>query len=117
MIDLTLAPEPSAPRLARAATAASFAHLARCEDLLVCVSEAVSNAVLHAGTPMRFVVRDGSTVVRVEVSDDSPTLPVRRDPDPTTPTGRGLLLIDRLTSRWGIEGHDAGKTLWFEVPV
>jgi hypothetical protein len=76
---------------------------------------AITNSVLHARTPVHFVVRELGRRLRVEVTDDDPTLPVARDPDPLTPTGRGLLLIDRLSSSWGVDGRPDGKTLWFEV--
>lgn len=115
VLDLTLPAEPSTPRQARSAVAEHFAEHLRCGDILVCVSEAVTNAVLHAGTPVRVVVRETARLLRIEVTDDDPTLPVARDPDPSTPTGRGLLLIDRLTSRWGIESRRDGKTVWFEM--
>ena len=107
--------EPSTPRRARTAVAAEFGDHVRCGDILVCVSEAVTNAVLHAGTPVRFVVRELGLRLRVEVTDDDPTLPVIRNPDPLTPTGRGLLLIDRLSSSWGVDGRIDGKTVWFEL--
>lgn len=115
MIDLTLPAESSSPRQARHVVAARFSDHPRCGDLLVCVSEAVTNAVLHAQTALRLVVRDGGGVLRIEVTDADPTLPVRRDPDLLTPTGRGLLLIDKLAERWGIDGGQNGKTVWFEV--
>ena len=115
VLDLTLPAEPSTPRLARTAVAERYSAHLRCGDILVCVSEAVTNAVLHAGTPVRLVVRETARLLRIEVTDDDPTLPVARDPDPTTPTGRGLLLIDRLTSSWGIESRHDGKTVWFEM--
>jgi anti-sigma regulatory factor (Ser/Thr protein kinase) len=92
-----------------------FSEHLRCGDILVCVSEAVTNAVLHAGTPVRLVVRIGGSRLRIEVTDDNPVLPVARDPDAATPTGRGLLLIDRLSSTWGVDSRRDGKTLWFEM--
>jgi hypothetical protein len=30
-------------------------------------------------------------------------------------TGRGLLIVDSLASRWGVIEHDGGKSVWFEV--
>lgn len=114
LLDLRLPAEPGTPRRARVAVAEHLGDHPRCGDVLVCVSEAVTNAVLHAGTPVHLVVRDGPGGVRIEVSDDDPTLPVGRNPDPSTPTGRGLLLLERLTSLWGVDGSSKGKTVWFE---
>ncbi|EFL16163.1 LOW QUALITY PROTEIN: regulatory protein, partial [Streptomyces sp. C] len=42
------------------------------EDLLLLVSEVVTNACLHAGGPRELVLRHGLGLLRVEVSDDSP---------------------------------------------
>jgi serine/threonine-protein kinase RsbW len=112
---MVLPADPLTPRRARTAVAERFGHHARCSDILVCVSEAVTNAVLHAGTTVRIVVREVGSALRFEVTDADPTVPVARNPGPTTPTGRGLLLIDRLATRWGIEPRRDGKTLWFEV--
>lgn len=115
VLDLTLAALPSAPRDARRAVADTLSHHARCGDILVCVSEAVTNAVVHAATAVRVVVQEDGPLVRVEVTDGDPTKPVARDPDDRTPTGRGILLIDRLAEQWGVEVRADGKTLWFEL--
>lgn len=115
MLDLHLPGEPIAPRRAREAVAARLAGHPQLADLLLCLSEVVTNAVLHARTDVHLVVRGHGARVRVEVGDADPTLPRPQDPSPETPTGRGLLIIGQLTSRWGVEGRADGKTVWFEV--
>ena len=30
-------------------------------------------------------------------------------------SGRGILLVDALSNRWGFEIHGSGKTVWFEL--
>jgi hypothetical protein len=40
---------------------------------------------------------------------------VPRRPGPDTVTGRGLLLVDALTDRWGAERTGDGKVVWFEL--
>lgn len=95
--------------------AAHFADHPRLDDLLLCLSEVVTNAVLHAGPP---IVVTGGVVdkkVRVEVTDGSKAAPVARRPGHTSPTGRGLMLLDHLTSAWGVEISRDGKTVWFEI--
>ncbi|WP_442802706.1 ATP-binding protein [Streptomyces sp. CB01373] len=54
--------------------------------------------------------------VRVEVTDGSPQLPaVPLDLSPEAEGGRGLLLVDAVTDKWGVEPRGgAGKTVWFE---
>jgi PAS domain S-box-containing protein len=79
------------------------------------VSEVVTNAILHAGTPIRVAVRVESGCLRVEVEDGSAHLPVLRDYAATAGTGRGLLLLDQLVDDWGVRRHAEGKTVWFVI--
>jgi anti-sigma regulatory factor (Ser/Thr protein kinase) len=85
------------------------------DGLPVVVSELVTNSVLHASSTTQVRVHVGEQVVRVEVHDTDPTLPVLRRPAPDTVTGRGLVLVDALSDRWGAEGNGDGKVVWFEL--
>jgi hypothetical protein len=51
------------------------------------------------------------------VRDGSPVQPRVHAFAPTSATGRGLLLLDRLAKRWGVEADPVtgGKVVWFEV--
>uniref|UniRef100_UPI0004C08BEE ATP-binding protein n=1 Tax=Streptomyces bikiniensis TaxID=1896 RepID=UPI0004C08BEE len=60
--------------------AGSEAGEERVEDVLLLVSEVVTNACLHAGGPEEFVLRRGREGLRVEVSDASPEPPRPRGP-------------------------------------
>jgi anti-sigma regulatory factor (Ser/Thr protein kinase) len=87
-------------------------------DALLCVSELATNAVLHSrsGWPGgRFTVcatvQAGS--VRVEVADEGGRWGHERDGDGQS--GRGLLIVGELASRWGRDDGDAGRTVWFEI--
>lgn len=84
-------------------------------DVELLVSELVTNAVLHASSAPRLAVRVESDVVRVEVYDADPTLPVLRTPDAERAGGRGMHLVTSLATRWGAEPHEGGKVVWFEV--
>jgi len=79
------------------------------------VSELVANAVLHSGTPPEVVVAVDGLRVRVEVHDGSPRLPVRKNYSMMSGTGRGLVLVDRMSSRWGADSTPTGKVVWFEL--
>ncbi len=79
------------------------------------VSELVANAVLHSGTPLEVVVAVDGAQVRVEVHDGSPRMPVRKQYSNLSGTGRGLVLMDRMSSRWGAEPTARGKVVWFEL--
>jgi hypothetical protein len=59
---------------------------------------------------------DGGAL-RVSVSDSSRVVPVLRSPLPTTISGRGLVLVTSIASRWGTELVDDGKLIWAELDV
>ncbi len=115
-LTLDLPADASAPRAARTAVAETVEGR-RLDELLLCVSEVVTNAVLHARSAVSMVLTRTGDNVRVEVHDDDPTMPVRRNPAPETPTGRGLLLLDRLTARWGASPSARGKVVWFDFDM
>ena len=114
--ELQLATEPdvTTPRRVRAAFARTFPDLVHLDDAVLCVSEAVTNAVLHAGTPIVVIAFQADHVVRVEVCDGSSQVPVRRVVERTSTTGRGVHLLDQLTARWGVDVTEDGKTVWLE---
>jgi anti-sigma regulatory factor (Ser/Thr protein kinase) len=81
------------------------------------VSEVVTNAILHARTSVTLTVDVADEVVRITVRDGSPVRPRLHSFAPTSATGRGLRLLDRLAKRWGVEADPVtgGKIVWFEV--
>lgn len=81
------------------------------------VSELVINAVLHARTESTLTLACRSGVLRVEVSDGSTVPLARRSFSTTATTGRGLMILEALASRWGVEETAGGKTVWFELDV
>jgi len=80
-------------------------------------SELVTNGVRHAGTGMRLTVtRTGDRGVRIAVTDHAPTVGVRIGrSDDSAEGGRGLFLVEHMSSGWGSVADDAGKTVWFEL--
>ncbi|MFD3333801.1 ATP-binding protein [Streptomyces sp. NPDC058700] len=91
----------------------------RVEDVLLLVSEVVTNACLHADGPEELVLRHGRGGLRVEVADTSTEHPrVQQARSPALPGGHGLMVLDRLAGDWGSEdrGQGAtGKVVWLEV--
>lgn len=83
--------------------------------LATIVSEVVTNAILHAGTPFAVRVTTGEHTIRVEVTDDSGAMPIKRAYASTAATGRGLHIIEAMSDRWGVSLLDTGKTVWFEL--
>ena len=114
-IELGIGPDSSSPRTTRKLFAAHFANHPRLDDLLLCLSEVVTNAVLHAIPPIQVLGDVVGSKVRVEVSDGSIVTPLRRTPKNSSPTGRGLILLDHLASDWGVDITGTGKTVWFEI--
>ncbi|MGH9165015.1 MAG: ATP-binding protein [Acidimicrobiales bacterium] len=81
-------------------------------------TEVATNAVRHAGTAATVIVRYLGDRIRVEVGDGSGRLPqLRRMPDADQAGGRGLPLVDAISSSWGVEQTRTGKRVWFEVPA
>ncbi|MFP1624429.1 ATP-binding protein [Streptomyces sp. 5K101] len=88
------------------------------EDVLLLVSEIVTNACLHAGGPRELVLHQSGPRLRIEVADASPEPPRRRPPnDLAQPGGHGLIILERLARTWGSEPRGSGKVVWVEVPV
>jgi anti-sigma regulatory factor (Ser/Thr protein kinase) len=117
---IDLVPGLDAPRCARTVTRSVLADrldARRANDLLILVTELVTNAVRHAGLEphdrieLRLTARNG--VVRAEVRDPGPGfVPVEREPG--AGGGFGLMLLRTLSDRWGISA--AGPTcVWFEI--
>ncbi|WP_241562049.1 ATP-binding SpoIIE family protein phosphatase [Streptomyces hoynatensis] len=77
------------------------------------VSELVTNAIRHAGGPIRLrVIRENSLIC--EVSDGSSTTPHLRRARTLDENGRGLFIVAQLTQRWGTRQTSEGKTIWAE---
>jgi anti-sigma regulatory factor (Ser/Thr protein kinase) len=85
------------------------------DDVTLLVSELASNAVRHAQAPFTVSVGCDGEIVRVEVADDSPQMPVPRVPTFDAVTGRGLMIVEALATSWGVEPSGSGKTVWFEI--
>jgi anti-sigma regulatory factor (Ser/Thr protein kinase) len=79
------------------------------------LSEIVTNALVHAGTPMRLRVILAPSAVRVELADGSAHLPLPRDYSRAAGTGRGLHMVTEVVDQWGAHHDEDGKVVWFEV--
>lgn len=120
MKQVTLAPDPMAPGFAR-----HFIYEVlnewECESLLetaqLLVSELVTNAVLHAGSPIEVTVTLDREGVRVDVIDHTirPVMP--RNAPLGALSGRGLRIVDALAKSWGTRPLPEGKSVWFTLPV
>ncbi|MDT0433488.1 MULTISPECIES: SpoIIE family protein phosphatase [Streptomyces] len=93
----------------------------RADEIELVADELVTNALIHtegaAVVTLRILTGGGGRRLRVEVEDASSALPRRRDPGDAGVSGRGLLLVDRLTDGWGVEARGGGKCVWCEFDV
>lgn len=122
MPEIQLARDAEAPARARATVSSWLDGADRGvrEDIKLLVSELVTNAVRHAQ-------RDGHidlsleyvrNRVRIEVSDPGEgfSKPKVGTPAPDAIGGRGLLIVDRLASRWGVTPGRPTR-VWFELAL
>ncbi|MFD3612596.1 ATP-binding protein [Streptomyces atroolivaceus] len=93
-------------------------------DVRLVVSELATNALAHGSD------RDHGFLVRLEAQTDGIRLEVHdsRDPrqplseptgpDPASETGRGLVIVDVLSTLWGVDPRQPrGKIVWSHFPT
>jgi anti-sigma regulatory factor (Ser/Thr protein kinase) len=80
------------------------------EQVALVVTELVANAVDHAGGCRAVILRTDGNQVTVAAVDTSPTHPRRREPDGNG--GRGLTIVEALSTRWGVCDRPDGKHVW-----
>ncbi len=116
---LTIAPSRHAPAQARRAVhdfaTAVAPACARTAELLA--SELVTNAVTHGRGDVRVVMEYDDRGLAVTVSDDEPAVPEVASPAGAAVGGRGLRLVEVLSSDWGVEPdrRGRGKGVWFRL--
>ncbi|MCC8246667.1 ATP-binding protein [Saccharothrix luteola] len=81
-------------------------------DAKLVVSELVTNAYEHGRHPLHLRLRRSRDLIRIEVTDLSPQIPVVGDSSVRATRGRGMLLVDRICRQWGAVRHAVGKTVW-----
>jgi anti-sigma regulatory factor (Ser/Thr protein kinase) len=93
------------------------------DKLLLLLTELVTNAVRHGGAvegvPVEVVVARWSDGLSVAVTDPGAGFEWRRPQTNGRPaeSGYGLLLVDQIAARWGIERGESFTTVWFELPL
>jgi anti-sigma regulatory factor (Ser/Thr protein kinase) len=103
------------PAQARAAVNACAHRLGLdevCDDVVLLVSEMVTNAVRYAEPPVRLELQADDREVVVAVRDGSPQPPLAREADRDAESGRGMLLVDMLAADHGVRSDPPGKAVW-----
>ena len=116
---------PQAPAAARQALESLSGRLERerLEELRLLVSELVTNSVRHGrprdgrddGVELTVAVEEDCARVAVVDGGDG-FVPAPRPPDLGQPGGWGLVVVDRLARRWGVDGGP-GTRVWLEVEL
>jgi signal transduction histidine kinase len=88
-------------------------------NLLLLTSELVNNSVLHGEAGEHDVIevelRATDTGVRAQVSDPGTGFaPAARQRELDEPGGWGLVMVEQLAARWGVERTDRTR-VWFEL--
>ena len=91
-------------------------------DAALVTSELLSNAILHARPLPDACVRISwilsATAVEIIVSDGGgATRPRAARPSLSSIGGRGLGIVEHLSSSWGVRADERGATVWAVVPA
>lgn len=113
--------------LTSAAAAREFAKRSGCtdhaldllDDALLLISELVTNAIVHGGPAIVLAIECDGEGLHVRVRDGSANPPHVADRGRDAESGRGLSLVELLSSTWGVQpvedAHGTGKETWFEL--
>lgn len=92
----------------------------QCEVAALLTSEIMTNAIVHGG-PHRpgeglgLNVQVFTARMRVELGDRSLRMPQPRVGNHAGESGRGLVLVDAMATRWGVVPTEDGKVVLFEL--
>lgn len=85
------------------------------DDVALAMTELVSNSIKYGSGPVLVDLVTKDDVLRLDVGDCSESMPRQPPFGSTASGGRGLLLLDGLTSDWGVRLRpQGGKTVWCE---
>ncbi|MDC0766560.1 ATP-binding protein [Streptomyces sp. HD] len=93
------------------------------EEILLVVSELLTNAIVHALPPATLRLSlsgaDRCGGVRVEVTDMGPATPTELRASAVDPDehGRGLAIVTALAARCGVDVHPGGTSRWAELQL
>jgi anti-sigma regulatory factor (Ser/Thr protein kinase) len=118
VLQLELAPSAHSPGVARRAILDAcrvWGVPEVADDACLAVSELVTNAVVHAGTPAMLTAHRDGQQLRIAVTDGDAHLPRLERPDSEAEGGRGVAVVDQLGATWGVQQSALGKTVWVSL--
>ncbi len=114
-------PGPGAPRLARQwadPVLASWGVDGTMPDVVVAVSELMTNAITHGFGDVRLRLLRLEDCVRIEVQDHGPGQVTLSLPPSDALGGRGMHIVAAMARDWGVSQHrGGGKTVWAEFSL
>ena len=118
LIAFTLPSTPYSVQMARFYVRAALGHHEFgdfTKDVETVTSELVSNAIAHASAQainLELIRLEGPGAIAVVVTDPSPRPPVKLDPAEDAQHGRGLHIVEALSTRWGWAPQEPGKAVF-----
>jgi hypothetical protein len=85
-------------------------------NAVIAADELLANCFVHTDDGCSIAVwldHNSPPRLRVEVRDTSDDQPVMH----TTGASRGLRIVDRVTTHWGVNARRQGKVVWFEIAL
>ncbi|MEV5412689.1 ATP-binding protein [Thermopolyspora sp. NPDC052614] len=97
---------------------ADWGHERIADDLVLVISELVTNSIIHGAPEIVLTLHIEGTTLFGAVTDHGPDLPHLLNPDDHAEHGRGLALVSDLVRTMGwCRASDGSKQVWFTYPL
>jgi anti-sigma regulatory factor (Ser/Thr protein kinase) len=110
----------AAPAQARSFVAGwltALGHFDAVDTAELTVSELATNAIAHARSDFTVSLARSSRAIRIIVGDASTDAPMRKHVSASSPRGRGLSIVEAVTSAMGHDVVDGGKLVWADIAI
>lgn len=117
-LELPLPPLPesvSEARHALTSTCRSWSVPELTDAAVLVLSELVTNAVVHAGTPLLLLAEHNGAGLTLAVADGSVAAPAVLPEDDDREDGRGMAIIEAMAAGWGFQRTVLGKVVWVTI--
>lgn len=85
------------------------------DNVVLSMTELVTNSITHGTGPVDVRLNGDCDNLVLIVSDGSGQMPRHRGTSLETETGRGILILESLATRWGVQPElGGGKSVWCE---